>query len=149
WMGEMERKSKAGGLLMMDCRWTLVRDEQDQPVSVLCIETNATDKKRLESQLLRSQRMESIGTLAGGIAHDLNNVLAPIMVSVRMLGESVKDAEAAEILDVLEQSAQRGSDLIKQLLVFGRGIQGQRVEVNLVRMIRELQAVIREVFPKN
>jgi len=149
WTGEMEKKSKTGEVLMMDCRWTLVRDEQDQPVSVLCIETNATEKKRMETQLLRSQRMESIGTLAGGIAHDLNNMLSPIMVAVRLLGDHVKDAEAGKILEILDHSAQRGADLINQLLVFGRGVQGQRVEVNLVRIIRDLQVVIREVFPKN
>lgn len=149
WTGELEKRNRAGEAITLDCRWTLVRDEQGQPISVLCIETNATEKKKLETQLLRSQRMESIGTLAGGIAHDLNNVLAPIMVSIQMLRENARDTETAKVLGILEKSAERGAELIKQVLVFGRGIQGQRVEVNLTRLIRELQVIVREVFPKN
>lgn len=149
WTGELQKKNRAGQLLLMDCRWTLMRNDQGQPVSVLCIETDITDKKKLENQFLRSQRMESLGTLASGIAHDLNNVLAPIMVSVQVLRQRAGDPDTIKMLDTLEKCSKRGADLIKQVLVFGRGIEGQRMNVNLVRLVLDLQQVIREVFPKD
>lgn len=149
WTGTMQKKNRAGQALTVDCRWTLVRDDAGKPVSVLCIETNITEKKKLEAQFLRTQRMESIGTLAGGIAHDLNNVLSPIMVSIQVLKESGDKAETLKILDTLETCVKRGADLVKQVLSFARGIEGQRVPVNLKKLLGELQHVMREVFPKN
>ena len=71
--------------IIVESRWTLVRDEKGQPNSILVINTDVTEKKRMEAQFLRAQRMESIGTLAGGIAHDLNNVLSPILMAIDML----------------------------------------------------------------
>ncbi|MEP6622781.1 MAG: PAS domain S-box protein, partial [bacterium] len=88
---------------------------------------DSTDRKRLEDQFLRAQRMESIGTLAGGIAHDLNNALLPIMLSVEVLKEIVKDGEALEFLDTLEASARHGAELVQQVLSFARGVEGQRI----------------------
>src|ERR1044072_1696702 len=78
WQGEMHQVRRDGNEIIVASRWTLVRDEQGRPKSILIINTDVTEKKRMESQFLRAQRMESIGTLAGGIAHDLNNVLSPI-----------------------------------------------------------------------
>jgi PAS domain S-box-containing protein len=75
WKGEMHQVRRDGTEITVESRWTLVRDEKGQPKSILIINTDVTEKKRMESQFLRAQRMESIGTLAGGIAHDLNNVL--------------------------------------------------------------------------
>ena len=85
WNGDLECITRTGHPLSVECRWTLLRDAEGQPKSVLCINTDITERKKIEGQFLRAQRMESIGTLAGGIAHDLNNLLSPIIMGVDLL----------------------------------------------------------------
>jgi PAS domain S-box-containing protein len=110
---------------------------------------DVTEKKKLEAQLLRSQRMESIGTLAGGIAHDLNNVLAPLLISVQVLKEKVSDDDGKELLDSLEANVKRGASLVKQVLTFGRGIKGERVPVHPKNIGDGIARIVRETFPKS
>ncbi len=149
WEGEMEKITKDGRNLNVKVSLTLVRDDRGAPQSILAINSDITEKKRLEAQFLRAQRMESIGTLAGGIAHDLNNVLAPILFSVELLKPLAQTPEDQSLLDTLAKSAQRGSDLVRQVLSFARGIEGQRVTVNLLHLARDLVKVMRETFPKD
>ncbi|MDB6130264.1 MAG: Histidine kinase, partial [Verrucomicrobiales bacterium] len=108
-----------------------------------------TEKKKLESQFLRAQRMESIGTLAGGIAHDLNNVLAPIMMSLELLRDLAHQEKDLMLINTLQESAVRGSELVKQVLSFARGVEGQRITVNPIHIIQDLLKVIRDTFPKS
>ena len=108
-----------------------------------------TEQKRLAAQFLRLQRMESIGTLAGGIAHDLNNVLAPILMSAELLEGKVNDQASRSLLATLQISAQRGTHLVKQVLSFARGVEGDRVLLNLAHLVRELQTMLVHTFPKN
>jgi PAS domain S-box-containing protein len=110
---------------------------------------DVTEKKKLEAQLLRSQRMESIGTLAGGIAHDLNNVLAPLLISVELLKEKVSDDAGRRLLDSLEANVNRGASLVKQVLTFGRGIKGERITIHLKHIGEGIAQMIRETFPKS
>jgi PAS domain S-box-containing protein len=117
--------------------------------NLLALIRDVTDRKKLEQQFLRAQRMESIGTLAGGIAHDLNNVLAPILMSIEILKDFVTDERGQAFLDTVYTSAQRGSALVKQVLSFARGIEGERVKVNAIHLMRDLFAVMRETFPKS
>jgi PAS domain S-box-containing protein len=149
WAGEFRKQTKAGHAITVDCRWTLVRDEHQQPHSVLCIETDITEKKQLEANFLRAQRMESIGTLAGGIAHDLNNVFAPILMSITLLKMNLHDEESKDVLQTLQSSAQRGAELVKQVLSFARGVEGERIEINPLHLLRELGIVVRDTFPKS
>ncbi len=108
-----------------------------------------TEKKKLEAQFLRAQRLESIGTLAGGIAHDLNNVLAPILLSFDMIRSSYTDARVKKIIDTMEVSARRGADLVKQVLSFARGIEGERTVVQLRHLMSEFERIILETFPRS
>jgi PAS domain S-box-containing protein len=108
-----------------------------------------TEKKKIEAQLLRSQRMESIGTLAGGIAHDLNNVLAPLLISVELLKEKVSDDAGRRLLESLEANVNRGASLVKQVLTFGRGIKGERITIHLKHIGDGIARMIRETFPKS
>jgi len=108
-----------------------------------------TETKKLESQILRLQRMESLGTLAGGIAHDLNNVLTPLMFSVEMLRDKVTDAEGHKVLSSFRANVQRGASLVHQLLTFGRGVEGERVRVQPARLVLEIAHIIQETFPKS
>jgi PAS domain S-box-containing protein len=106
-----------------------------------------TERKKLEAQFLRNQRMESIGTLAGGIAHDLNNALAPIRMCVQLLRTKFDDPAIRETLDVLESSAQRGTDMVRQVLTFARGMEGKHGVVQLKHLIHDLATMTRQTFP--
>jgi PAS domain S-box-containing protein len=115
----------------------------------VAIQRDITEKKKLEAQFMRAQRMESIGTLAGGIAHDLNNILAPILMSIDILKNTADDPESREVLDTIETSAKRGSDIVRQVLSFARGVEGEKVEVQPKHLLQDLEKIIRETFPKN
>jgi nitrogen fixation negative regulator NifL len=120
----------------------------DEP-HLLLLFSDITEKKKLEAQFLRSQRMESIGTLAGGIAHDLNNVLTPLLVAVQMLKEKITDDDGQQLLRVLETNVQRGASLVKQVLAFGRGVTGERAMVYPAHIVREIKQIVHETFPKS
>jgi len=108
-----------------------------------------TDRKKLEAQFLRAQRMESIGTLAGGIAHDLNNVLQPIMMALQLLRNTYKDEKSQVWIDTLEASATRGANLVKQVLSFARGVEVERTIIQTRYVIVEVEKIAKETFPKN
>ncbi len=120
----------------------------DEP-HLLLLFNDVTEKQKLEAQFLRSQRMESIGTLAGGIAHDLNNVLTPLLVAVQMLKEKITDDDGQQLLNVLETNVQRGASLVKQVLAFGRGVAGERAMVYPAHIVREIKQIVHETFPKS
>ena len=149
WQGEMEKHTRDGRMLTVEVRYTLVRDEDGKPKSIFAIHTDITERKRLEAQLLRVQRMESIGTLASGIAHDLNNVLSPILMAVELLSEKVQDESARELLATLKISSLHGADLIKQVLSFARGVEGQHITLNPIHLLRDIEKMIHDTFPKN
>ncbi len=149
WFGRLRKKNKSGAILTLECRWTLLRDEHDRPKSILSIDTDITERLLMEEKFLRAQRLESIGTLAGGIAHDLNNLLAPIVMGVDLLRLNELSADQARILGHVEQSARRGTSLVKQVLSFARGVEGTRVAVHVGYVVREVEAMIHSTFPKN
>lgn len=149
WAGELEQVTRDGTTIAIEGRWTLVRDDAGKPKSILAINTDITQRKQLEQQYLRAQRMESIGTLAGGIAHDLNNVLAPILMSIELLQSGEDDRERLDILSTIEGSAKRGAAMVRQVLSFARGMEGQRVEVRLQHVVDDLGRIARDTFPKN
>ena len=147
WAGELEKRTKSNQAVISDSRWTLLRDDAGQPKSILTIETNITERKQMERQLLRTQRLESIGTLAGGIAHDLNNALAPIMMSVELL--RMQYPAESKMLDMIGSSAKRGADMVRQLLSFAKGAEGERVALQPGRLVKELENLMKGSFPKN
>jgi len=149
WMGELEQRCQDGRLIIAATRWTLVRNASGEPTSILVINTDVTEKKRLEKQLLQAQRMESIGTLAGGIAHDLNNLLAPIVMGVDLLKHGGLDQQFHAILESMSKSAHRGTNLVKQVLSFARGMDGERSVLSLKHIVQEVEALVKTSFPKN
>ena len=150
WAGELHLVAKGGREVIVYSRWTLVRDAQGNPKLLLAINTDITDKKRLEAQFLRAQRMEGLGMLAGGIAHDLNNILAPILMASELIREEGVDAkEIPKMLNMIHVNAQRGADIVKQLLTFGRGAAGQRIIVQPRHLVKEMVKMAQETFPKN
>jgi PAS domain S-box-containing protein len=149
WHGELQQLTRDRGGITVEARWSLIRDHEGRPKSILAINTDITEKKKLEAQFLRTQRMESVGTLAGGIAHDLNNVFAPILMVAEVLKHQVTDVDGRKLLHVLEASAQHGADLVRQVLAFARGVEGARILLNPVNILNEIQDMIRDTFPKN
>jgi PAS domain S-box-containing protein len=137
-----------------EARWLLTtkvpwRDSNGKIIGLVGIGRDITSKKQLEAQFLRAQRMESIGQLASGIAHDLNNILAPILISTALLRQKVQDKEGLDLLNSLEASAKRGADVVKQVLWFGRGLEGQREPVNPKQLLKEVVRIISETFSKS
>lgn len=149
WSAEVQQTTKGGQELIVVSRWTFVRNEQQQPDYILITNTDITEQRRSEEHLLRAQRMESIGTLAGGIAHDLNNILSPILMSVEMLQINAPDKETARWLSMIRENAERGADLVKQVLTFARGMDGERVSVQVKHILKDLIVVLNETFPKS
>ena len=147
WTGEITLRTRDGHDLVVASRWTLVREISGAPAAVLAIETDITVRKQLDAQYLRAQRMESVGTLARGIAHDLNNVLTPIAMSIDILRDATTDSESREILDTLEASARRGADLVRQVMTFARGMEGQRFPVGIARLMQEVADLARGSVP--
>ncbi|MEA5597936.1 PAS domain S-box protein [Rivularia sp. UHCC 0363] len=151
WKGEIHQITKAGNDIVVFSTWNLVRDEQGNPKSTLIVNTDITEKKQLEAQFLRAQRLESIGTLSGGIAHDLNNILTPILAISQLLPLKLPkvDEQTQHLFDVLENSAKRGATLVKQVLSFARGVQGDRTPLQVKHIISEIQEFARNTFPKS
>lgn len=125
-----------------------VYDEQGTPLRTDGVATDITEKNQLEQQYLRAQRMEGIGTLAGGIAHDLNNILAPITMGVQMLQRRHADEFSRKMLEMMQTNLERGATMIQQILSFARGGASQQVAVQPKHLIKELIKLMRETFPK-
>jgi PAS domain S-box-containing protein len=151
WQGELHKLTKAGKAVIVESRWTLVRDEAGNPRSILSVDTDITEQKSLEQQFLRAQRLESLGSLASGIAHDLNNVLTPILGAAQLLPLTLPnlDARNQRLLNMLVDSAKRGSSLVKQILTFARGADGERTTIQVRHILTEIISVARQTFPKS
>ncbi len=151
WQGELTKMTKTGKEVLVASRWSLVCDEDGKPKSILSVDTDITEKKHLEAQLFRAQRLESIGTLASGIAHDLNNILTPILAGAQLLPLKFPDADerTRHLLEILEINAKRGADLVKQVLSFARGVEGKRITLQLRHLIVEVAKILKETFPKS
>ena len=150
WHGEIPNARKDGSVATVNSRWTLARHEQTgAPKCVLMINSDITERKKLESQFYRSQRLDSIGTLASGIAHELNNILSPILMATGILRQSELEEEDQKMLAIIEGSAERGAGIVKQVLTFARGADGERVPLQPKHIVVEMTKVMAQTFPKN
>jgi PAS domain S-box-containing protein len=149
WQGELQPCTNDGRRVMVESSWTLVRDGNGVARSILSIHTDVTDRRKLEQQFYRAQRLDSIGTLAGGIAHDLNNVLAPIMLGMGVLKDRLTDDDSREVLATISTSAQRGAAMVSQVLSFARGQEGRRVEIRIADLVADVVRIAKDTFPKN
>lgn len=149
WEGEVTFTPQGKEKIVLESRWTSIHDHDANPESFLVICTDITEKKRFEAQFLRSQRLESIGVLAGGIAHDLNNILSPIMMSLALLQAKHPDEDTQNLLHTLLTMTERGGDMVKQILSFARGVEGEKIALSPRILIKEIVKILRETFPKN
>ena len=149
WSGELHQLTRSGKSLVVESRWTLLRDESGRPNGLLVINSDVTEKKQLEAESLRMQRMEAIGALAGGMAHDLNNALAPVLMGTQLLRRDATDDNARRILSLMESSTRRGADMVRQVLLFARGRQGDVERLDARPLMKELEKLARDTFPQN
>ncbi len=149
WMGEVEHQTKDGRRIWVDCRRQLIRDSEGRPIGVFGINTDVTASRREKESRVRAQRMESLGTLAGGIAHDLNNVLAPILMSIDLLVRGEQDERRLQLLSSMQASVRRGADMIRQVLSFARGVEGEREALDLRGLLAEAQQFCRDTLPRS
>ncbi len=150
WSGELRQITKEGQEVIIASRWTLMREADGRPKAKLIINTDLTEKKRLEAQFLRTQRMESLGILASGIAHDLNNVLTPILMAVDLLKDVLPAESRESLLAPLQISAEHGAEMVKQVLSFTRGAEGQRADqLQVKHIIRDIEKMLRHTLPKS
>jgi PAS domain S-box-containing protein len=151
WQGELCKLTKSGKEVVVESRCSLVRDAAGNPKSILSVETDITAKKQLEQQFFRVQRLESLGTLASGIAHDLNNILTPILGIAQLLPLTLPtvDDRNQKLLTMLVGSAKRGSSLVKQILTFAKGIDGKPMLLQVRHILAEVISVARQTFPKS
>lgn len=126
-----------------------VADPNGAVIRIVGVAEDITEYRTLEEQLRRKQRTEAIGALANGIAHDLNNILAPVLVVPALLKASVTSEHDLRLLDLVERSAKRGSNIISQLLTFSRGTGGERVVVQVRHLLKEMIGFMQETFPRN
>lgn len=149
WVGEVVVRRPDGSQRITEAQWQVVNDPEGNPDAVFCRLTDVTERRRQEELLARTQRMESIGTLASGIAHDLNNVLTPLMLSAQLLAADEMDPKRLRILAGMQQTVQRGSDMIRQVLTFARGVEGERTIVEIADLVRGFAEFCRDILSKN
>lgn len=147
WQGELVQVRKDGRQIVVDSRWSVIEGLYGENPIVLVINTDVTEKKSLERQLLHAQRLESLGTLAGGVAHDLNNILMPIRLGAEYLRRVGLPPAGDATVDRIEVSAKRASELIRQMLTFARGHRAENEMTNPQRLVDEVERVLRETLP--
>jgi len=126
-----------------------IQDGSGAPHRVVGIAEDVTERKLTEAALRRAQRLESLGTLASGIAHDFNNILTPILATAQLLSLKLPlNEQDRHLLQLIEDSAKRGADLVKQILAFARGVEGKRVPLQVRHVLSEVMQVARQTFPK-
>ena len=149
WRGELCNKKKTGELFWESTSICPITDETGVTTHYLSIKEDITERKLMTERFLRAQRMESIGSLAGGVAHDLNNIFAPIMMSASLLNEELPEGPYRNFVATIEEAAQRGADIVRQLLTFARGVEGQRTTIDPKTLFDQLERILRETFPKS
>jgi two-component system, cell cycle sensor histidine kinase and response regulator CckA len=151
WQAELEQVTHTGNPIVVESRWTLVQSETGQPQSILVVSADITAKKQLEAQFYRAQRIESLGMLASGIAHDLNNVLTPIagFAQLKLRHQPDLTEQDHEIWQTIGRTSQQGVDLVRQIMLFARGSSGKRIPLQVRDLLLDIGQTIRRTFPKS
>ncbi len=149
WNGELRLQTRSGRPIIVASRWTLIRNQSGIPEALLIISSDITEAKNLEQQFLQTQRMNTIGTLAGGMAHDLNNALAPVLLGTQLLRRKITDEADQKLLSLIESSTHRGADMVRQVLLFARGRDSEMERLELEPILKDMEKIAKETFPRN
>ncbi|HVN49481.1 MAG TPA: PAS domain S-box protein [Bacteroidota bacterium] len=147
WSGEVFQRSRIGKEFVSFVRFSMVHDQQDYPDDVMIVCTDITEVKRLRERFLRTQRIESIGVLTSGIAHDLSNDFAPVIMGVEMVKEHVKDETLQSVIAAMDFSTHHAKNMVDQVLSFVKGVEGSRVELRSALLLSEVQKIVQSTFP--
>jgi PAS domain S-box-containing protein len=149
WRGEFHNRRKNGELFWESASISPITDEKGAITHFLAVKEDITEHKQLTEQFLRAQRVENLGRLASGVAHDLNNILAPIMMASSMLNDDLPPQTHHQLVTTIHEAAQRGADIVKQVLTFARGVEGQKSNLNPKLLVAQVEKILRETFPKS
>lgn len=149
WRGELRQCTKTGQTVYCRAMAVLLRQADGSPKSVLLTGNDITEVRRIESQLQRAQRLESVGALASGVAHDLNNVLAPILMGLELLRPLAVSSSDRDVVQMMGDSARRGAEVVRQLLLFSRGAEATEGEIDVARVVKEVVRLMQETFPRS
>ncbi len=149
WSGELKKRRKTGEELRVESNWILTYNEQEKQKAIISIDRDVTEQRRLQEQFLRAQRLDSLGRLAAGIAHDLNNIFTPMMLSLELLDTQTTNEKSQKWIKTLQRNLERGTQLVQQILSFARGAVGDMQPCNLANVLHELNDFIQNTFPKN
>ena len=149
WVGDLTGFARDGRRLRVESRRSIVRDDQGNPQGLFILEADVTERRQLEKQMMHAQRLEIIGELSGGIAHDLNNILSPVLMGAQLLASQTIDSTSRKVVETIETSAQRGIEMIRQLLSFARGGETRQGAIDLTRLLGELHGFLAQTFPRN
>ncbi len=149
WHGQLVNKRKDGNLYDEEMTITPVKDDGLSVTHYIAIKEDISDRKKLQEQLIQSQKMESIGILAAGIAHDFNNVLGIILGNSSLI-ERMREADERVLKSAraITQAADRGASLVRQMLTFARKSEVSFSLVSLNDCVKELQKLFYETFPR-
>jgi two-component system cell cycle sensor histidine kinase/response regulator CckA len=149
WDGSLRQARRDGAEIIVESHWTCLRHADGTPRAVMSISSDVTQARNLEAQLLRTQRLETVGTIASGVAHDLNNVLAPIMIGIGSLKRKVTDDSGQRLLGAMEVSAERGSEIVRQVLTFARGTGEPNANIQPGAVIQGIEKLLAATLPGN
>lgn len=129
------------------CNGDALFDSDGRKIGAVVVLHDITQRRKAEKNILRAQRLESLGTLAGGVAHDLNNTLAPILMVAELL--RIRYPDETRLIDMVQTSAKRGADMVRQLLTFAKGSDGARLCVQPGHLLKEMEKIINSTFPQH
>lgn len=147
WLGDLVQMRRDGTETVVESRWTLVRDERGKATSMLVINTEVTERRRLERRLRRAERLESIGVVASGMARDLSNLLTPIRVGAAALQDASLEKKYVPLIASLSEHARRGSEMVKQVLTFAGQADGERTSFLPRHLLQDVERLVREQSP--
>jgi PAS domain S-box-containing protein len=142
WSGEHRHRKKDGKEILVDSRCRVVQHKSSGRKTLLIVNTDITGKRRMEAQFIKAQKMESIALLTGGIAHDLQNILAPVAMSIGLLRDELKDTTSLTVLRAVEESAESGLQLVRNILTYGKGIIGERVTLDVSNVMGQALEIV-------
>ena len=149
WTGELLQSTRHGTRRRIESRRQVIRSDSGIAASVFSVNSDVTDMRLAEDNRVRAQRMESLGTLAGGVAHNLNNILTPILMSVQLLDQGERDPKRRDTLRMMERGIVRGAEMIRQVLAFARGTDGDQVRLDTLELLDEFVAFCHEALPSS
>ena len=103
WCGEMQMVTHSGKSVLVMSRWSVLRDSKGNAKALLAVHQDLSEKKELEQQFFQAQRMQGLGSLAAGVAHELNNSLAPVLMSVDLLRDTLMGKVERNLLTTMER----------------------------------------------